>query len=355
MTTENTEQLLAKCLEDLENRIDPETELKLERDWRNFLDGDSSGGLFAPARGGKSPAAFDWPRVSVNESLDNIDLMLIREFSDCSRKLAEGSGLLMNVRSNYGTGILPSLFGAEVFRMPPEMNTLPTTRPVENTDIIRGHIRAGIPDLRGGFGYDVFRCAERVSEIQIRYPKIGRFVHHYHPDLQGPFDVCELLVGSRLFTDIVDEPQMIKDYLSLITDTYAAFLNQWNAISPATSPYTAHWGAMCKGLVMLRNDSLMNVSPDMYREFALEHDTRIFREFGGGAFHFCGRGDHYIDIAMAIPGITALAMSQPAYNDMERIFKHTVDKGIKLILFDRKTATNAMASGRNLHGNVQIQ
>lgn len=34
------------------------------------------------------------------------------------------------MRANYGTGILSSVFGAQVFEMPRHTNTLPTTKPL---------------------------------------------------------------------------------------------------------------------------------------------------------------------------------------------------------------------------------
>jgi hypothetical protein len=37
---------------------------------------------------------------------------------------------------------------------------------------------------------------------------------------------------------------------------------------------------------------------------------------------------------------------------METIYRNTVDKDIRLLGFDRATAEAALASGRDLHGNV---
>jgi hypothetical protein len=66
--------------------------------------------------------------------------------------------------------------------------------------------------------------------------------------------------------------------------------------------------------------------------------------------HFCGRGDHYIEAICEMKGITAVAMSQPHLNDMEVIYRNTVDKGIKLVGFDWGAAH---APGRDLRGQVQ--
>ena len=51
--------------------------------------------------------------------------------------------------------------------------------------------------------------------------------------------------------------------------------------------------------------------------------------FGGkGAFHFCGRGEHYIEPMSEMTGLTAVAMTQPHLNDMEVIYRSTVDRKI---------------------------
>lgn len=104
---------------------------------------------------------------------------------------------------------------------------------------------------------------------------------------------------------------------------------------------------------MLRDDSAMNLSPEMYAEFAEPYNRRILAEVGGGAMHFCGRGDHYIHLLCAIPGLYGVNLSQPQHNDMEKIFQSTVDRGIVLLNLDRKAAEAALERGRDLKGLVQ--
>jgi hypothetical protein len=96
----------------------------------------------------------------------------------------------------------------------------------------------------------------------------------------------------------------------------------------------------------------MNLSPRMVREFATPYDQRLLDEFGGGAIHFCGRGDHYIEGLGALRGLHAINLSQPGLNDMEKIFTNTVDRGINLIGLDREAAEAALGRGRDLRGRV---
>ena len=51
-------------------------------------------------------------------------------------------------------------------------------------------------------------------------------------------------------------------------------------------------------------------------------------------------------------GLHAINLSQPHLNDMEKVYRHTVDKGIKLLNLTREAAEEALARGRDLRGQV---
>ena len=344
----------ARCLEDLDARIDPEAEADLLRQWVDFLEGRFTGGVFAPRRRCAVPPTVEWPKIGTNAAFDNPELMVLRELAGCSHALAQGSGAILNVRCNYSTGLLPSVFGAELFIMDEAMDTLPTSTPYRGGGLgpMRELLARGAPQVRAGLGERTFDTAERFLDVFRRYPNIGRWVRLYHPDLQGPMDVTELLWGSSLFYDIVDAPETVNDALALVTETYGRFMREWEALVPPTDRYAAHWGLLHRGRIMLRDDSAMNFSPEMFDTFIRPYDARLLAEFGGGAIHFCGRGSHYIESASTIPGLYAIQLSQPEYNDMETIYRNTVDKGIALLALNRKAADEALSAGRSLRGRV---
>lgn len=343
-----------KYLDDIEQRIDLAIESSLIESWYDFAQGDFKDKIYTPRREKKSRPSIKWPKVSVNTALEDYDAMLISQLGSCSRMLERGSGELLCVRANYGTSIIPSLFGAKVYLMDDASNTLPTSYPLAGgLETIKRLLDRGIPSLDKGFGGKALEMGKRFKDKFLHYPKISKHVHVYHPDVQGPMDICELLVGSDLFVMIYDYPDIIKELLELITIVYSAFLDEWYRIFPPKMDFAVHWGAMHRGHIMLRDDSAMNFSPEMYDEFIRPFDQSLLDRFGGGAVHFCGRGDHWIDRLVSMTGANAVAMSQPECNDMEKIFTHTVDKGIQLILFPYKDALTALGSGRNLHHSVQ--
>jgi len=342
----------------------------LFEEWRAFCDGEFEGAIFSPRRQRIAPAGLEWPHVLVNEALADYERMALQQLGPCSQALAEGSGAIMAVRTNYGTGIMPTLFGAELFMMDDDTDTLPTSiplgglattnladslAPADQTRAARAVMAVldrGIPGLQVGLGRKVFEMAEVYAELFAPYPKLQHYVHLYHPDMQGPMDIAELLWGSSLFVALVEVPDLVTALLELVTDTYIAFMNAWRTRVPLQGDYAVHWSMLHRGAIMLRDDSAMNLSPRMFDRFIKPYDGRLLATLGGGAVHFCGRGDHYIASVSEMDGLTTINMSQPEYNDMDAIFDHTVDKGINIIGLPRDAAEAALARGRDLRGRV---
>lgn len=128
-------------------------------------------------------------------------------------------------------------------------------------------------------------------------------------------------------------------------------MKEWQKIWEYNGKYSVHWGMLYKGCIMIRNDSMMNLSPSTYEEFIMPYDQKLFDTFGGGAMHFCGRGDHYIDRVSGLKGLYAVNMSQPGYNNLEKFFKNTVQKGIPVLGFSEKAAAgypNCLGELQNL-------
>jgi len=343
---------LRRCLDDLEARINPLEEERLLAEWADFSADRFRGTIFSPRRLHPAPPRVEWPRVGINAALEDYGLMALQQFGHCSAVLAEAGGAVLNVRCNYGSSIAPLLFGVQVFVMDEGLDTLPTSRPLNDREAIRQLIARGVPDLHTGYGAQVLEMGRRYAAIAREYPKVGKHVFIYHPDLQGPMDIAEVIWGSTIFYAAYDEPELVRALLELACATYSAFMREWLRIVPFRPGGNAHWGLYHGGNIMLRDDSAMNFSPDMFAEFIAPYDQRLLDEFDGGAIHFCGRGSHYIAHMAGLRGLCAIAMSQPEYNDMEIIYRHTVDRGIKLLGLKREAAEQALARGRDLHGQV---
>ena len=342
-------------LKDIEDRIEPEVEEDFENQWRDFLFDRFDGEIFEPRRKKLSVSDADYVRVdNINDAINDFDAMLRHQLQDVSDSLSKPNCNIC-VRANYGTGILSSVFGAEIFYMPRKTNTLPTTKAVGDSEWIRAAVEKGLPNIKNGFGEKVFRFGEMCAEVFENYPKIKKYVKVYHPDLQGPLDICELLWGGEMFYAMYDEPELVHGILRLITDTYSAFMDKWFEIFPRNTEINPHWNSLYhRGSILLRNDSAMNLSPELYREYAMPYDGELLKRYGG-AVHFCGRGDHYIEDLCSLPGLYAVNMSQPHLNDMEKIYKNTVDKGIKLLAFNKQVALNDVTRSGGFKHNLSAR
>ncbi len=305
-------------IDDIEKRIDPDTEDDYLAQWQGFWAGKTDAPVFTPVRTRVSDPGIKLKNIHINDALENVELMLARELEDVSRKLSKPSPAL-GIRANYGTGIITSLFGAELFVMPREMKTLPTTRPIANEDKIREIAERGVPDLNTGFGKSVFEFADLARSVFEKYPKISKYVYVYHPDMQGPLDAADLLWGTDIFYAMYDDPDLMHSLLRTVTDTYTAFMDKWYSYVPKRDGLSLHWSILHKGNLMIRLDSAMNLSLDFYEQYSKPYDKELFDRFGGGCLHFCGRGDHFIGSAMDIENMYGFNMSQPHLNDMDKI------------------------------------
>ncbi len=341
-----------RLLEDIERRIDPTVEEDYARQWEDFLYDRTRQDIFVPTRRQPAPPTEDFPLIHINDTLHDYELMLLSQLRNISYQLSSTNQNLC-VRADYGTGIMTSLFGAEIFEMPKEMGLWPTTRALDDTDRIREVLEAGAPDLYNGFGRRVFEFTEYCKEIFENYPKIQKYVDVYHPDTQGPLCICDLLWGGEMFYAMYDEPELVHAMMQLITDTYVRFLDKWFEYYPKDSGMNCHWGGLRhRGTIMLRCDSAVNIAPEFYQEFSQPYDSALLKHYGGGAMHFCGRGDHYIEFLAELPGLSGINVSQAWLNDREKLYRHTVDKGIKLLDYSPEYAAKDCSRPGGFHGNM---
>ena len=346
-----TNQELKRFAQDVESRIDAAQEQHLEQQWLDFCDLKCTAPFFSPGRTPR-PSSLEWPQVVINQGFDDMNYMLYLQLKSVSDTLASREGILLSVRANYGTGIIPSMFDAEIFRLEDRLNTLPGTRPPEHGIDHLQTIADQPLDYSKGLAPLVFEFGRRWKELTQEYPLITRYVHLYNPDLQGPFALADMLGGSDIYYMFYDEPELLHQVLDRMTEVYLDFTAKWQALFPCfDAGHSVEWGLLHKGKTLLRNDAAMNISQDLYREFVMPYDQRIFQAIGGG-MHFCGRGDHYIQAACEIEGLSCINLSQPEYNDMEKIYAATIDQGKIIIGINGTEVIRAQNAGRSLGGRV---
>ena len=320
---------LTRYLEDIEKRIDADEEERLLEAWGGWIDGRNAEGPFSVPPRKPHPSGLDWPHVNINDALFDEEKGVYRELEGLNSLLAGGQSWLMRVRANRGVGNVAMAFGCRPFVMPYEMDTLPNVSALDE-DTVCALIDKGLPDLNAGQFPLVWRFAEIWREIQRDYPRIGKYVRAEQPDLQGPLDSLELIMGSSpLFLAMYDEPDLVKGLLELVTKAFERYMDRWLEYFPQNGAWANYFFQVEGGQITIRDDSAMNLSPDMYDEFAAPYDGYLLKKYGG-IVHFCGRGDHYIDRLAALEGLRGVNMSQPELNDMDAIMAATIDRGIHL-------------------------
>jgi hypothetical protein len=73
------------------------------------------------------------------------------------------------------------------------------------------------------------------------------------------------------------------------------------------------------GGVWLSDDDSTVLSPELYREFVVPYNGRVFEAFGGGTLHYCGNALHQLQNYLETPGLVGLNVW--CMGEFEQIFK----------------------------------
>lgn len=271
------------------------------------------------------------------ETWENMDAMLYNELAAIEDNVLNaveiGDDYPLQVRANYGIGLIPSLFGLNSRIV---MDNMPWVEHVNEPDDLLPLLDKGVPNPDTGIGQKVRVCLEHFAQRLRPYPKCAACIRLAQPDLQGPFDNLHLMLGNELFYLLYDDPEFVHRALDLITETYISY-RKWIA------PYLtadADGGKMCyvhralyDGQVILKEDTATaNISEEMYAEFCVPYNTRILEAFGGGV-HFCGpRKDWHYRQMIAQP-LRCLNFGNPDMHDFETYHQPLTDQRIGIVGF----------------------
>jgi len=241
-----------------------------------------------------------------------------------------GDDLPLTVRANFGTVLIASMFGA------------PVEQTEDNPPWIAHHASGDFPlrriadsdplDVSRGW---IARAAETMKvyrQIFDEHPTLRENVRIVLPDLQGPFDNLELIRGSDVFVDLAVDPESVEEAMNVLATAQiglAKHFQQWT--TEPRDGYCHQHAVMLKGNILLRDDSCLMVSPQMYRRQIAPHDERVLRELGGGGIHCCGAVGHLVDQWLRLPSIRSLDLGQPELNDVGAIYSKASAAGVPVI------------------------
>ena len=269
----------------------------------------------------------DWPTFPYNDTFGDREKMLLDQLRApyLHNQLKDYHPL--NIRTNYGTVILPSVFGAG-YRL--TETSLPWVRHLGGRAEIEALIDRGVPDLDTALGGRCFDTLQYYQQVLAGFPNLQRAISIYHPDLQGPFDVAHLIWGPDILYALYDCPALVHGLLRLVVETYSLWMRKWKSLTGEGNTFTTHWNLYIKGGIMLRDDTPVMLSPDHYEEFAKPYDQELLDEFGG-CIHYCGKGDRFVASMCRSRNLFGVNSSQPELNDMQLLIESARDNKLVLL------------------------
>ena len=244
-----------------------------------------------------------FPRYSFEEEFDDPVKLMIDQLAHPLDELTPGiatSVLLqddfpLQIQSEYGVGIMPSLFGATCSFA---AGGRAWVEPLGGPENVAALLDRGVPDLDRGLLPRVLATLGLFRERLADYPKCSQGIHITQPDLQGCVDILHMLWGPGFFLGLYDHAGLVHELLDLIAETYVAVVRK---IQPYTTEAAGddciylHWG-VCRGGLLLKNDIPAMISAEMYAEFVRPYDEQVLEAFpGGGSLHIGGGGDHCLE------------------------------------------------------------
>jgi len=241
-----------------------------------------------------------------------------------------GDDLPLTVRANFGAVLIASMFGAPVQQC--EDNP-PWIRRRQGEEFSLDAVLDRDPlDFSAGWCPRVIETMEAYHSILARWPELYQRVRIVLPDLQGPLDNLELIRGSQLFAELALEPEKVDRALGAMASAQVGLARRLAALVRDGPPGYCHQHAvMVKGNVLLRVDSAVMISAEMYRRQIAPHDRRVLRELGGGGIHSCGCIHHLVDEFLKLPGLQSLDFGQSELNDVDAIYGRARERNVPLI------------------------
>jgi hypothetical protein len=187
-------------------------------------------------------------------------------------------------------------------------------------------------DLSGGWFPRVVETYEAYRNVLSLWPEFRRTIYTVLPDLQGPFDNLELIAGSGVFAELYAEPDRVAQALETVAAAQIAaarYLTRF--INDGTDGFSHQHATVIKGHILLRNDSSILMSPEMYQRQIAIHDECVMGAMSGGGVHSCGNIGTHAEAFLDLDGIGCLDLGQPELNDIDRIYALARVKRIPLV------------------------
>jgi hypothetical protein len=237
--------------------------------------------------------------------------------------------LSLTIRANFGTVAIASLFGGVVEQ---RENNPPWIRHFETLDEFKTIFERDPLDFSQGICPQITARYQFYRDMLEDYPNLQKCIKIVLPDLQGPLDSLELLRGSEIYSDFVLDPEMIESGLKRMAEAqigFARYLQQFT--TDGKEGFTHQHSVAVKGNILIRNDSAIMISPEMYADQVAPYDELVLKELGGGGIHSCGKIDFNVPEIFKLESVKCFDFGQSYLNEVEPIYLLAREKKIPLL------------------------
>jgi len=326
-------KLLYGLLNTLEAKASPEEQEKIQMLYRRALN-------WEPVE--RLPLIVTYPYPKENpvqpfphhEVFDDPEKMLFNELvhafdTSISLHREVGDDLSFTIRANFGTVIIASLFGGKVEQ---RGDNPPWIRHFETTDEFKAVFDRDPLDFSQGICPQVVARYQFYKDVLSGFPNLQKCIKIVLPDLQGPLDTLELLRGSNIYTDFILDPEMLENGLSLMAEAQVGFAGHLRPyLTDGQEGYSNQHAVPIKGNILIRNDSAIMISPEMYTGQVARHDEFVLKSLGGGGIHSCGKIDFNLHEILRLPSVRCFDFGQSYLNDMDSVYPIAREKKIPLL------------------------
>jgi hypothetical protein len=266
------------------------------------------------------------------EVFDNPEKMLFNQFvsafgSGAYLSCELGDDLPITIRADFGCVLVASMFGANIEQVE---NNPPWVRHSEDKISYEQIIQTSISDFNKGL---IARVADRYKfykDVLKDYPRLSKLTNIVLPDLQGPFDNLELLRGSDIFLDMYSQKELFLKAMAVITDAQIETAKHFSQFTnDRIKGFSFQHGFVLKGGILIRNDTSIMISPQMYDELVSPFDEKILKTFGGG-IHSCGNVNNIVNHFISLKSAQCFDFGQSELNDIESVYPFASKRKIGL-------------------------
>ena len=319
---------IEQILEDIEKKLDPAEQEQIRRHLINTCEWQDIDR--PPVQVSIQKDFQNNGEYPVEDAIKNPAKMLVNELlngqTSVTGWLQTKDDSPLQVRPDFGIGLVASVFGAE-----PRVveNNPPWIRPLFDDDI-ENRMENMLDSFEPGRSIEqswIPRVKETLDfyhSILQKYPAVSASIAVIMPDLQGPFDTAAMLWGSSIFRAIYDNPRLIEKLLKAVS---VVMLHVYELLRPLVGSellsggFSHQHGSIICGNLLLRCDSNLLMSAEMYKRHVLPHDIHVLKHVGSGSYHSCGRWEHNIPALVKAQEIGSLDFgAQSTMNNIDRIY-----------------------------------